>query len=117
MKIQGMCVVIGMAVTLSGCGTGRTSAPENVSTTTTETTVTATVVETKTVSTTQAPAPVPVSDAAVPVSASVPVTVGDSQQIVFREQDVDILAGAKKPCGTIAADAPKFVDPEETKGK
>ena len=28
---------------------------------------------------------------------------------------VDVLAGAKKPCGTVAADAPKFVEPETIK--
>lgn len=28
---------------------------------------------------------------------------------------VDVLSDMKKPCGTIAADAPKFVDPETAK--
>ena len=28
---------------------------------------------------------------------------------------VDVLSDMKKPCGTVAADAPKFVEPETTK--
>jgi len=30
-------------------------------------------------------------------------------------QAVDVLSGTKKPCGTVAADAPKFIRPETKK--
>lgn len=117
MKFRGLCVVIGMAVVMSGCGTDRVVDQEVVSTTTTETTVTTTVVETKTVSATQAPVSVSVPVAVAPVPVPVPVSGGGGQQTVSCEQGVDILAGAKKPCGTIAADAPKFVNPSEAREK
>ena len=100
MKILELCVIIGAAVVMAGCGTSRAANPEVISTTTTETTVTTTVVETTTVSSVpvaaQAVAPAPTGDQPVP-------------------QGVDILQGTKKPCSTVAADAPKFVAPDKKK--
>lgn len=104
MKALELSAVIGAAVALSGCGTDRVSEPEVVSTTTTETSVVTKVVETTAVSSSQAPAAVAVPSATVNAQAAVEVPAGHG---------VDILQGAKKPCGTVAADAPKFVTPEQ----
>lgn len=105
LELGGLIVAM---VALSGCGTDRVSEPEVVSTTTTETTVVTKVVETTTVS------PSPVS-----VPAAVPLETANAQAAAACGRQVpvglgsDILQGAKKPCGTIAADAPKFVTPEQ----
>lgn len=107
MKVLGLNVVIGVTVVLSGCGTGRVSESEVVSVTTTETAIATKIVETTTVSSTPALSLVPVS----PMSVNAQPTSGCEQQVPAG-QGVDILQGAKRPCGTIAADAPKFVTPE-----
>ena len=106
MKALELGAVIWAAVVLSGCATDRVSEPEAVSTTTTETSVVTKVVETTTVSSQPVSAPVAVPPAAMNTQ---PAT-GCGQQVPSG-QGVDILQGAKKPCGTIAADAPKFVTP------
>ena len=101
MKICGLGFVVGMIVITSGCGTRRVSNREDVSsiTTTTETTTVMTkVVETVSVSASKVQPPEPNAEADISVTNS-GATGGD------------ILEDAKKPCGTIAADAPKFVCP------
>ena len=108
MKAVGFGVIIGAAVVLSGCATDRVSNPEVVSTTTTETTVATKVVETTTVCSSQVSAPV-----AVPSATVNSQTAAGCVQPVPASQGVDILQGAKKPSGTVAADAPKFVTPEQ----
>lgn len=108
MKALELGSVIGVAVALSGCVTDRVSEPEVVSTTTTETTVVTKVVETTTVS------PAPVSDsAAVPPETANAQTAVECGRPVPAGQGADILQGARTPCGTVAADAPKFVTPEQ----
>lgn len=108
MKALGLGVVIGAMVALSGCGTDRVSEPEVVSTTTTEAVVATKVVETTTVP--SSPVSVPV---VVPAATASAQTAAECGQRVPASQGTDILQGARKPCGTIAADAPKFVTPEQ----
>lgn len=63
------------------------------------------------------------SSVAVAVTESVAVSVSSetttvtqaTEQTPSSTKTVDILEEAKKPCGTVAADAPKFTDPEEEK--
>lgn len=115
MKVWGLSIIIGTAVVMAGCRTGRISNPEIISTTTTETTVTTKVVETTTVSSAPAPAQVvasaPTGTQLIPVAEeTAPVAVECGSQTPV-SQGVDILQGAKKPCSTVAADAPKFVNP------
>jgi len=64
------------------------------------------------------PEPVPTM-ASAPATETVPIAVtaeGTTATVVVLPSvptsQTDILAGAKKPCGTVAADAPKFVEPE-----
>lgn len=97
MKICGLGFVVGMIVITSGCGTRRVSNREDVSSITT-TTVMTKVVETVSVSASKVQPPEPNAEADISVTNS--GTTGG-----------DILEDAKKPCGTIAADAPKFVCP------
>lgn len=106
MKALELGFVIVAVVALSGCETGRLSEPEVVSTTATESTVVTKVVETTTVSASPVSAQVAVPSATVNAQP----TTGCGQQLPA-SQSVDILQGVKKPCGTIAADAPKFVTP------
>ena len=108
MKALEWCVAIGVVTVLSGCGTDRVSEPKVVSTITTEATVVTKVVETTTTSS----SPVPASDAVPSNAANAQVAAGCGQPVPA-SQGTDILQGAKKPCGTIAADAPKFVTPEQ----
>lgn len=63
------------------------------------------------------------SSAAVASTESVAVSVSTATATVSQSTDqkpfpttaVDILKDEKKPCGTVAADAPKFTEPEEKK--
>lgn len=117
MKIRGLSGIIGMAVVMAGCRTGRVSSSEVISTTTMETTVTTTVVETTTVSSAPANAQVvvsaPTGTLPVPVAEGAAPAVVECGPQVSTKQGVDILKGARKPCSTVAADAPKFVDPDK----
>ena len=64
-----------------------------------------------------------VSSAATASTESVAVNVSTETTTAMRSttppspssSSVDVLAGMKKPCGTVAADAPKFVEPEAKK--
>ncbi len=63
------------------------------------------------------------SSAAMASTESVAVSVSTETTTAMRSttppspssSSVDVLAGMKKPCGTVAADAPKFVKPETKK--
>ena len=52
---------------------------------------------------------------AVSVSSETTTVTQATEQTPSPAKAVDILEEAKKPCGTVAADAPKFTDPEEEK--
>lgn len=63
------------------------------------------------------------SSAAAASAGSVAVSVSTETATVTRTTTpppppppaVDVISGEKKPCGTVAADAPKFVKPETKK--
>jgi len=85
--------VFGLASLLGGCVTTESAVPPN-------------------------PEPSPTMESA-PATETVPIAVtaeGTTATLVVLpsapNSQTDILAGAKKPCGTVAADAPKFVEPE-----
>lgn len=87
-------VVLCAVVMLSGCATTETTTRTDVSSAATASTESVAVnVSTETTTAMWSP-PQP------------PPTVASS---------VDVLANMKKPCGTVAADAPKFVEPEDKK--
>ena len=72
---------------------------------------------TETASTTCASSAATASAESVAVSVSTETTTvsRSSTQPPAPASAVDVLSDMKKPCGTIAADAPKFVEPETTK--
>ena len=72
---------------------------------------------TETTSTTYASSAATASAESVAVSVSTETTTvsRSSTQPPAPASAVDVLSDMKKPCGTIAADAPKFVEPETTK--
>ena len=72
---------------------------------------------TETTSTTHASSAATASAESVAVSVSTETTTVSRQstQPPATASAVDILSDMKKPCGAIAADAPKFVEPEATK--
>ena len=77
-----------------------------------KTTETATMTETAT--TTQASSAATASTASVAVSVSKETTTTTRSPLLPPPSApvIDVLSGEKKPCGTVAADAPKFVKPE-----
>ena len=78
--------------------------------------------ETATTTTTHASSAVTASTESVAVSVSAETTTTTRSMTTTPPPSppppspaADVLAGAKKPCGTVAADAPKFVKPETEK--
>ena len=71
-----------------------------------------TTTETNSVSRTSSAAVASTDSIAVSVSTETTTTVQTTTPPSNPAPVVDVLSDAKKPCGTVAADAPKFVVPE-----
>ena len=70
-----------------------------------------TTTETRTITQSSSAATASAGAVAVSVSSET-TTVSQTTTPPPPPPQTDILAGAKKPCSTVAPDAPKFVDPE-----
>lgn len=71
-----------------------------------------TTTETNSVSRTSSAAVASTDSIAVSVATETTTTVQTTTPLPNSTPAVDVLSGDKKPCGTVAADAPKFVEPE-----
>ena len=71
-----------------------------------------TTTETNSVSRTSSAAVASTDSVAVSVSTETTTTVQTTTPPPNPAPAVDVLSDAKKPCGTVAADAPKFVESE-----
>ncbi len=79
------------------------------------TTETATMTETTTTTHVSSAATASAESVAVSVSTETITATRSTTPPLPPAPAVDVLSGAKKPCGTVAADAPKFVGPETKK--